>query len=256
MKLETIEDYEPLKEFVYDFGYKSLRIQYLLFIANYDHLRVEVDDSGAPGLIVVREYEDGYSFLYRDFDFAVEYIENLTAVRDAIFLPALQEELALWIMDNIEGVNHRNPCYMYALTDRDGINGEVKHRIEPLTVDFAEYVRDRWPHGQGGDWSLEYIQRCIEERLSWAIYVDDLPVSFALQHGDGTMGVLHTEPEYRRQGMATSINIEMMNDLTKRGETPYCYILRDNTPSQKLADRLGLTRIDEVSWMSIDLSDE
>jgi ribosomal protein S18 acetylase RimI-like enzyme len=144
-----------------------------------------------------------------------------------------------------------NPCYLYVLTEPEKFSGEIVAEIEELTPDCVQLVSDVWPHGGHGDGRLTYLHDCIKKGPTAAIYQDDRPIAFALVHSDGSMGILHTEPEFREQGWGRLVSTALVRKLLDLDQPVFCYILRDNLASINLTESMGLTRIAEVSWMGV-----
>jgi RimJ/RimL family protein N-acetyltransferase len=258
MVLTQIKDREIVKDFVLSFNPQALRIEYILYKTDREDIIIEVDEPDNPEFLVISEDRgDSYSFLYKHPEPVYEFIQKLFKEKNFLFFPALKEEILKFIEEICpeEKIVINNRCYMYALLDRNKFKAEQKHNVEKIRPEFVEYVHKRWPHGNGEDWSLEYIKWLLENQYTWAIYRNGIPVAFALQHGDGSMGILHTEPEFRRQGFATSINARMIDDLFDKGETPFCYIMRSNHASYTLAEKIGMERIDDVSWVGVSFEE-
>ncbi|MCM1119091.1 MAG: GNAT family N-acetyltransferase [bacterium] len=77
---------------------------------------------------------------------------------------------------------------------------------------------------------------------------EDRPVGFIGLHEGGAMGMLYVDERYRRQGLAISLENWLINQLLRRGETPYCQIGEENVPALKLQEKIGLYLCDEPMW--------
>jgi len=77
MKLVEVKDRESIRDFVYSFGYESLRKQYVFYVAPQDFPSVSVDDIDNPTLLVLNEYEGAYSFLYKDLQSVKDFLNNI-----------------------------------------------------------------------------------------------------------------------------------------------------------------------------------
>ena len=69
-------------------------------------------------------------------------------------------------------------------------------------------------------------------------------------HGDGSMGLLETFPEYRRLGIGRAIEIFFINYCLDKGWTPYGQVFLDNEASYSLQEHLGLAvdRTKPLCW--------
>ncbi len=65
------------------------------------------------------------------------------------------------------------------------------------------------------------------------------------------MGNIYTRRAYRRQGLAMEITYGMVRAILEGGWLPHAHIKQQNQPSLKLAERAGLKRGDDVSWISV-----
>ena len=65
------------------------------------------------------------------------------------------------------------------------------------------------------------------------------------------MGLLYVEEEYRRQGIAESLEAFCINRCLEKGWTPYGHVLTDNTASEKLQDKLRFYKASQsIYWLS------
>ncbi|KLT45972.1 hypothetical protein CC85DRAFT_299147 [Cutaneotrichosporon oleaginosum] len=79
------------------------------------------------------------------------------------------------------------------------------------------------------------------------------PEVFVQCHGDGSLGTLHTQPAFRRRGLAKVV----LNAHFKRyeGTVPqYCYIEPDNVASIALFEGLGWTRLPWATYWVFERS--
>jgi ribosomal protein S18 acetylase RimI-like enzyme len=100
-----------------------------------------------------------------------------------------------------------------------------------------------------------HIRKCIEQFESVCVRVNDKPVSWAGIHFEidkvANMGFAHTLKEERRKGYATLVTKALVNRVVARGKKAICHILKDNKVSITLCERLGFTRIGEVTWAEV-----
>lgn len=76
-----------------------------------------------------------------------------------------------------------------------------------------------------------------------------LPVAWFMTHGDGSVGALHTMPDYRRRGLAKVLIAKHLGDLEARGVPVYCNVENGNEISAKLWEGLGWTRGWNATWI-------
>ena len=81
-------------------------------------------------------------------------------------------------------------------------------------------------------------------------YLGDEFVGYIGVHNDGSMGMLHVFPPYRRRGYADALYRTLINNQLKKGRTPFAQIIIDNEKSLRLQKKLGLRISDGLLyWM-------
>ncbi len=120
----------------------------------------------------------------------------------------------------------------------------VKHKdIRKLDITYLDYITE---HYKTGD--TAYLKSLLEANGMYGAFVDDVPAGFIGCHADGSMGLLYVAEEYRRQGIASSLESYMINRMLELGWTPYAHVLTDNIPSVRLQEKLGLYLSGEKLW--------
>jgi ribosomal protein S18 acetylase RimI-like enzyme len=77
---------------------------------------------------------------------------------------------------------------------------------------------------------------------------------FVQCHGDGSLGALHTQPAYRRRGLAKVVLAAHLAKYEARGVPGYCYIEEHNTASMALFESLGWARLPWVVYWVFEKS--
>ncbi len=125
-------------------------------------------------------------------------------------------------------------CFQACYTAREPLS--VRHKdIRRLDLTYLDTISACY---HGGD--KAYVRSRLQECAVYGAFVQDRLVGFVGLHIDGSMGMLYVEPEYRRQGIAASLESYLINRLLELGFTPYCHIVADNEASLKLQEKLGL----------------
>ncbi|BES64005.1 hypothetical protein SANA_04440 [Gottschalkiaceae bacterium SANA] len=102
-----------------------------------------------------------------------------------------------------------------------------------------------------GDHTLKMIREDILLRPSAAIFIDEQPVAWALQHPDGTIGMMHTIEQHRNKGYARDTTLGIIQTLIQRDEIPIVQIADTNTASQALAKSCGFKAFGTADWFGI-----
>ena len=98
--------------------------------------------------------------------------------------------------------------------------------------------------------SPDEIAALVKMRTILLGYEADRLIGFIGEHLEGSMGLLHVFPEYRRRGFATALQKQYMMRTMKRGYLPFGQVDRNNAASLALQEKLGLQRSDDlIVWM-------
>lgn len=69
-----------------------------------------------------------------------------------------------------------------------------------------------------------------------------------MTHGDGSLGALWTQPDYRRRGLAKAIVASHLAEDEARGVPGHCHVEDGNVASMRLWEGLGWTRLSFTSF--------
>lgn len=141
----------------------------------------------------------------------------------------------------------RNPCYLYYCpTNVDEIAVPPGCKIDDIDIRYAGLIDENYTYRWEG--SLEDIRECLLNRPASAVFVDGEPVSWALLHRDGTMGIMFTLPLYRRKGYADAVMANLVNKTIASRRLPFAHIVHGNTASVGLATKTGFKYSHDVAW--------
>lgn len=217
-------------------------------LANADpnETTVVIDDPESPAGLLVRT---GWVRIYaRD-------VAALHRLLPAIKLAAANDEseelgfagVAAWVRDEIAqswALQWENPCWLYYF-DPGCVEGlRVMHEVRSLTVEQAGLVNEHW----GAADSEEYVRSRIEDGPSAAVWEEGRPVSWALTHDDGQLGMMFTLPGARRMGYARSVTAALVEQLLAAGKTPFLYTSHSNVAAQHTAERFSFRRWGDYRW--------
>ena len=94
-----------------------------------------------------------------------------------------------------------------------------------------------------------YLAEAIDRGMLGA-FVDGALAGFIGTHDEGSMGMLHVRPQYRRQGLAEALEQAMIARLLKRGQIPFAHVEVGNAPSLALQRKLGMAvGSDLIHWI-------
>ena len=160
---------------------------------------------------------------------------------------------AKWIITNqdfakeeLEEQKYRlwGSCNQYLYTARETLTVRYKE-IRNLTIDDIPYVSEHYKHD-----TEEYIRERILAGEMYGAFADGRQVGFIGLHSEGSMGLLYVEEDFRRQGIAESLEAYCVNRCMEKGWTPYGHVMEDNTASKQLQDKLGFYKAtDHIFWL-------
>jgi hypothetical protein len=160
--------------------------------------------------------------------------------------------VASWIRDVVaenREVTWENPCHLYHLTARDHVPARVAHEIRPLRPEHADLVNRHWEHAD----APEYVRWMIERGPTAAVYEDGEPVSWAVVHSDGQMGLMHTLEGARGKGLALSVTASLAGEVLDRGGVPFLYTITENMAAQALVEKAGFRRWGDYHYFGAKL---
>jgi len=207
-------------------------------------IEVYIDDPRSPKGVLVTDY---WVKIHAQDEAALAELLQAITWEEARFGGVVR-----WIRDYLIGIGGweltwENPCWLYYLEPGDLREELIRHEIRPLRPEDAELVNEHWEFGSAE--SVEYVRWRIEAGPSCAIFKGDRPVSWALTHGDGQMGLMFTLPEARGKGYGLSVTVALAREILARGRIPFLYTLHDNLPAQRLAERAGFRRWGDYRWL-------
>ena len=139
-------------------------------------------------------------------------------------------------------------CDLYAWNGKR-LRHRPQYAVYPMEIDFAQKVCDNTFYHP----SFDEVADCILNRPSAAIYVDDVPVCWCLQHMEKSLGMLYTEPSHRHQGYALEVMVALCNEIIEMGDIPFAYIVQDNEASANLAGKYNLVKVRQADYFEVDL---
>jgi len=96
----------------------------------------------------------------------------------------------------------------------------------------------------------DVIQILIERESIFLGYEGERWVGFVGEHLEGSMGILYVLPEYRRRGFGAALETAMIARTMERGFVPFGQVVKDNQPSLRLQQKLGLAQSEHlIVWM-------
>ena len=187
------------------------------------------------------------------------FLLSCEAGRAVEFLPLLAEDFeqkpdcilvlhSAELRDELE----RNYAFQTVMECRHAVyqSDEPVHYTLPAGVEIRkldeQYVDFVHAHYHMVD-DIDYIRERIVADM-FGVFVEGEIVGFAGTHEERPMGMLEILPEYRRLGLAYSLEAHLINDLLSQGRVPFCQVAVYNEASTRLQQKLGLAISEQIIY--------
>ncbi len=142
-------------------------------------------------------------------------------------------------------ITHETPVWQIAYLSKELFAVNSK-----LTFEFAQREQIEWIKQNYDKESPENIEKLAADKKIYCAFADGEFVGFIGEHPEGSMGMLHVFPEYRRKGYAEALEKLLANEYIKQGRIPYGHVVVGNEPSIALQKKLGFkTANEKVYWL-------
>lgn len=143
------------------------------------------------------------------------------------------------------GFSGCNPCVqvVYEKTEPVPVRTELSIR-HPDEKDFQAFA-ESYEMGGGDELREDFAS---PDFLGG--YLGEEFVGYIGVHGEGSMGLLHVFPPYRRRGYAEALYGTLINNQLQKGRLPFAQIIADNEKSLQLQWKMGVRISDGlVYWL-------
>ncbi|WP_242865273.1 GNAT family N-acetyltransferase [Clostridium sp. ATCC 25772] len=123
---------------------------------------------------------------------------------------------------------------------------EAENIMDKLNINDAKFIYENSDYKDVI--SIDYIINRITKGVNSCIRHIDKPVGWAITQDDGAIGFLHVLSQYRNNGYAHDITIDLINKVRNKNKIPFVHIEEDNLESMKLATSLGFEKYKIVNW--------
>jgi ribosomal protein S18 acetylase RimI-like enzyme len=216
-------------------------------------VRILVDDPERPRAALLTADGMLWDLCWADLDSGRATLERFEPEGPQVVLVGLAEPLVEHAARRFRIVG-TTPTTLHVLRDPADFHPDpCAEPVDELAPGDTETVSGTWPHDDFGspEAKLAYIRARIERGPTAAVLRDGRLVSFALTHDDGSVGMLHTAPEARRQGLGRRVLSSVAGRLVARGAPLFGFVARGNTPSETLLTSLGMRPATRGAWVTI-----
>ncbi len=179
--------------------------------------------------------------------FAV-YADNIRAaeqclpyVREAKFITAETEEMGHFFLETLENYRKLLTCYTYHYPHKEYIKMGEKARLAPARMEHLSIILENYAHI-----TEDEAREDLKNGDIIGAYVEGELAGFIGFHPEGSIGMLEVLPKFRRMGLGYDLEAAAINRRLSEGLPAYCQVREDNIPSQKLQEKLGMQRSENV----------
>lgn len=215
-------------------------------IENSKDRKIYVDDENKPSGVLVN---DGYfNYMYTNNDsFLDTVIKEIFQRKGEYGFSAVKPDIAKKIKEKYE-VKWHNPCVLY-YHDQDIDIDCIKTDVRRLEPEDAKEVDKYYTYRDEN--SIYDIKHSIENRETSCIYKDGELASWLLIHDDNSLGPMYTKKEYRKEGYAVDVTLDLVNKIRNLGKIPFLHIVEDNVASHRLAKKCGFKPYNKCEWFGV-----
>jgi tRNA (guanine37-N1)-methyltransferase len=189
---------------------------------------VLVSEKSRRTCMLLAESEEAAARLFELVPERTEWIfVSQPAVRDWL----LAQNMKIW-----------GQCSQYLYTARETL--PVRYReIRQLGMEHADYLKTHYHYE-----TAEYLEQRLQAGVMYGAFAGERLVGFIGTHSEGSMGMLYVEQDFRRQGIARSLEAYCINRSIEKGWIPYGHVMNDNAVSAGLQEKMGFYKADEPVW--------
>jgi hypothetical protein len=130
----------------------------------------------------------------------------------------------------------RPVAYLWYYSGGPHLAHEVRHPCREVEgLELFELMKQ----GIGYDPEGRYIRLCLEHGPSFVCEIDGGPVCWSCTHLNGTMGMIYTPEQHRRQGYARSLAAFQIDAMLARHGVAVCHVIDTNVASMGMVSGLG-----------------
>lgn len=211
-----------------------------------EEVAIYVDDAVKPTGVYVRMGE--LSYLYtRNMPFVDAVLAQFDD--EEFCFSGVKREIVEYMRNNYH-ITWESPCDVYYYPYSEITLSDVSSEVVTIPVQEASHINEYYTFKSES--SLGEIEQNLRMRPSAGIYQDGQLVCWVMVHEDDSMGIMYTMEGYRRRGYAADVTLVLMDQLLKKGRTPYVQIIESNTMSPGLAIQCGFVKAGKCSWFGIE----
>lgn len=192
-----------------------------------------------------------FNYLYTESD---EFLEKILVenFKEGNFgFSGVREDISQKIKERSK-LQWENKCGLYYLKKENLNTSLIKNQVQSIDLKDSDTINNFYEFK--GEKSLERIRDDIIKRPSSGIYINGELVSWVLVHNDNSMGIMYTKKEYRKNGYALDLTVDLSKKIIELDKIPFLHIISSNKKSPGLAIKAGFTKYSNINWFGISIS--
>lgn len=207
----------------------------------------KIIDINENGILIEDIYSQVVMISANKFEDAKKLIDKIPKTTELIV--GHQELYYDYLKEKFNAIDEMH-CYQTVYTESKQLPivscpATIKLLTEKYTNEvFSHYYNDFTTE-------IEYIRERIQSKTMFGAFINNKLVGFVGTHGEGSIGLLDVLPEYRKMGIATSLQIYATNLALTQNRIPYGQVVIGNEASTKLQQKLGFKISKEkIYWLT------
>lgn len=204
----------------------------------------QVLHASSRGVLVYFQMAGTYMMSAQDTKTAEEMIESVAGAsmfvaHQDFYIPAIQDKFSL---------KERLICQQAVYLSQKPISEPENFiAIRRLDERYLLFLMKHYSRPTDEDYMRERLQAGV---VYGAFCGKDI-TGFIGQHAEGSIGMLEVLPQFRRTGIAMTLESFLVNKLLSQGRVPFSQIVLGNTASIELHKKLGFTISEKtLSWLT------
>jgi ribosomal protein S18 acetylase RimI-like enzyme len=251
--MHEVRDREALRPFYERAPEPNVRARNVLYRLRRPEARLWVDDPDRPRAALMTQDGHLWDFTCPDPRDAAGLLDSFVPEGLTVFVgvaePLLDVVRERWLLE-VE-----TPTDLYLLPEGAELRAPSAPppTIAAIGPEEAAVVSRAWPHDdfESPAAKLAYVRACLAAGPAFGVREQGRPVSFALTHLDGSIGILHTEPTERRRGLGRHVIVHLARQVQAQGGLVFGYVAVGNTASQRLVESLGMRAVQRGAWLTV-----
>lgn len=143
--------------------------------------------------------------------------------------------------------------YSYFISREEAKNFDTTppptYSIKPMsTLEHAEKANNYWPNRHIG--SLFFLKRLIDWNPNLGIFDENnVLIAWCFRLQAGPLGAVQVDEGHLKKGLGSLVTRAMAKLLADMDLDTFALVGAENTPSQKLFEKLGFKIVDHVYWL-------